>query len=300
MSLPSAPTSLSKTIPQYLYVQYKDDDNLQAFVSSYNQLAQEYVDWFNNINLPVYTGQLINGELLDWVAQGLYDISRPIFNQTASRSYGPFNTYVIDGLAFNARKTVTTGTYQVVDDDIFKRVLTWNLYKGDGPYFSMKWVKNRVKRFLTGVNGTGIPTGTSLYDISAVVSGATVTITIPASYGMNITYMAQAFASGALVLPPQYTFTIQTTYLTNDGNVLALLPGGAAFPTTPGAAGSIWNNGGVLCVVSGVTPSPTAAPVYFGPTTDAELLSLGGGNLPLTNPGKTILWNNGGLISIGA
>ena len=65
------PTWLSKTIKSYLYFEYRGDEDCQAFVDAYNQLAQEFVDWFTGIDLPVYTGDQINGPLLDWVAAGL-------------------------------------------------------------------------------------------------------------------------------------------------------------------------------------------------------------------------------------
>ncbi|MGA3767720.1 hypothetical protein ACPBXC_29065, partial [Escherichia coli] len=41
-------------------------------------------------------------------------------------------------------------------DDLFKRIMTWNFYKGDGFYFSIPWIKRRILRFLLGVNGTDI------------------------------------------------------------------------------------------------------------------------------------------------
>ena len=41
------PAYLAKAIPSYLYVQYNDDDDLQAFVQAYNELAQEIITWLN-------------------------------------------------------------------------------------------------------------------------------------------------------------------------------------------------------------------------------------------------------------
>jgi hypothetical protein len=38
-------------------------------------------------------------------------------------------------------------------DDIYRRVLTWHFYKGDGNYFSMPFLKRRVWRFLYGQDG---------------------------------------------------------------------------------------------------------------------------------------------------
>ncbi len=132
---------LTATIPSYLYQQYADDVDLQAFVASYNVLAQEYVDWFSTISLPVYTGPLIEGSLLDWVAEGLYGIRRPTLSGTT-----------------------------VVDDDVFKRVISWHFFKGDGQVFNIRWLKRRVMRFLEGTDGTD-PGVNQTYQISVWFSG---------------------------------------------------------------------------------------------------------------------------------
>lgn len=117
---------LKKIIPSYVYQEYADDDNLQGFCTAYNTLAQEYCDWFNQINLPAYTGALITDSLLDWVALGLYGISRPAL----------------------------TGNNLVTDDE-FKRIISWHFYKDDGKVFDVRWLKRRIMRFLEGINGTG-------------------------------------------------------------------------------------------------------------------------------------------------
>ena len=60
-----------------------------------------------------------------------------------------------------------------------------------------------------------------------------------------------------------------------------------------------WNDGLALAVVPGVTPNPSAPPIFFGSITAATLLLTGGGNLPLSIPGvHNQLWNNGGLICV--
>jgi hypothetical protein len=64
-------TPLQQTIPSYLYAQYSDDENLQAFVDAYNSLSQGYLDWFNSRPLGLYTSPNIAGPLLDWVGQGV-------------------------------------------------------------------------------------------------------------------------------------------------------------------------------------------------------------------------------------
>lgn len=151
---PSVPTALANIIPSYLYQQYSDDSDLQAFVSTYNALGQQYVTWFNTINLPIYTGNLITGSLLDWVANGLYGIVRPSLASGRNRNIGAFNTYTFNSIAFNAFKKIGPQNISVTSDDIFKRVITWEYFKGDGKYVSIRWIKRRIIRFLYGVNGT--------------------------------------------------------------------------------------------------------------------------------------------------
>lgn len=151
---PSGPTSLTKVIPSYLYKEYEDDDNLQAFVAAFNEYAQKYVDWFNEINLPIYTSPTITGDLLDWVAEGLYGIKRPTLPSGQNRNLGPYNTFAYNTLAYNEREVVGPDDYSATSDDIFKRIITWHFFKGDGKTFDIRWLKRRVIRFLFGENGT--------------------------------------------------------------------------------------------------------------------------------------------------
>lgn len=172
---PSGPTVLSTTIPSYLYVQYADDDNLQAFVSAYNTIAQAYVSWFATTNLGDYTS--LSGSLLDWVAQGLYGFTRPQLGQGRNRNIGPLNTYVFNSLPLNALKKIGPQNVTDVSDDVFQRVITWSFYKGDGFVVNIRWLKRRIMRFLTAANGTA-PNIDQTYAISVVIGGDTVTIRI--------------------------------------------------------------------------------------------------------------------------
>jgi hypothetical protein len=152
---PAGPTTVLGGLPSYLYQQYNDDEDLQAFVDAYNQLAQAYVAWFANASLPVYAGNpLITGALLDWVASGIYGMKRPVLPSGLSSTRGPFNTAAFNTIPFNALiRQGPTGIY-ATSDDIFKRILTWHLWRGDGFVFNVRWLKRRVQRFLTGTNGT--------------------------------------------------------------------------------------------------------------------------------------------------
>lgn len=88
--------------------------------------------------------------------------------------------------------------------------------------------------------------------------------------------------------------------LINDGGVLILAPTVTLPPTSGGLPGSVWSNGGVVSVVPGVTPDPSAPPVFFGDITAAQLIVLGGGNFPITQPtpGSLQFWNAGGEVQI--
>lgn len=161
----NAPASVQGTIASYLYDEYNDDDNLQAFVNAYNAMAQQYVDWFNQINLPIYTGQYINGPLADWVMSYLYGLVRPALPSGFDKLLGPLNTWAPNTIPLNALKKLDNQTFYATTDDIYKRILTWLFYKGDGKYFSIRWLKRRVVRFLNGVNGTA-PNVDQTYQVS--------------------------------------------------------------------------------------------------------------------------------------
>jgi hypothetical protein len=159
------PAYRSKIIPSYLYVQYNEDDDLQAFVEAFNQLAQEVMTWLTEANLPNYTGPVVSGALLDWVALGLYGMARPVLPAGRSRNLGPYNTTQFNVLPLNGRKIIDPTSYFATTDDVFKRVMTWNFYKGDGKTFNVRWLKRRVMRFLTGMDGTD-PGVDNTYQIS--------------------------------------------------------------------------------------------------------------------------------------
>jgi len=152
---PPGPTGLTTTLPSYLYQQYTDDDDLQAFVLAYNTYAQEFVDWFNSLNLPIYTQEQIFGPLLDWVAAGIYGIIRPVISSGLFRAIGPYNTqYFNQKNPYNGFRFIGSSNVATTTDDVFKRIITWHFFKGDGKYFSPIWLKRRILRFLFGVNGT--------------------------------------------------------------------------------------------------------------------------------------------------
>ena len=177
---------LTKTIPSYLYQEYNDDDALQAFFDAFNASAQDYVDWFNAIELPVYTSPTISGDLLDWVAEGLYGMPRPSLSSSgADQTTGPFNTNAMNTAALNDYEVIGGASPNpAVTNDVFKRVLTWHFYKGDGKNFDVRWLKRRVWRFLQGANGTNFDVDQT-YCVS-VTFGPGMLVTIALSYYVEV------------------------------------------------------------------------------------------------------------------
>ena len=172
---PFAQISLQNTIPAFPYKEYDDDDDLQAMFNAYNVLAQIYVDWFNQINLPIYTG--LEGALLDWVGQGLYGKIRPTLYSNTPYVFGPLNTFSLNQHGPNAGGVINNITdIAVTDDDIYKRVITWHFYKGDGKQINAQWVRRRVLRFLYGANGGDYNAPSQ--NVSVMIGGGYISITI--------------------------------------------------------------------------------------------------------------------------
>jgi hypothetical protein len=244
---PDGPTTMTQVIPSYLYQQYADDDDLQAFVAAFNELAQSYVDWFVDTPLAVYTSPSIVGTLLDWVAEGLYGMLRPALSSGTFLSRGPFNTYAYNTWPLNQFQVLGPSNVTIVNDDVFKRILTWNLYRGDGIVFSIRWLKRRVMRFLIGANGSApnvddtspvsVSVGSGIISIrlslgDRVITGGAlfarlgfnggghalqppvtlnmlVTIFVPGPSPLPLAPVLQeAIASGVLVLPFQYEYVV--------------------------------------------------------------------------------------------
>lgn len=172
---------LEDIIRAYLYTQYNDDENLQAFVDAYNAVAKGVYDWMVNANLPVFIGSYNSGDQLKWIAAGIYGVSPPILISSKQNIYGPYNALTFNTIAFNGRKVVDQSEQVVASDDLFKRIMTWNFYKGDGFYFTIPWLKRRVLRFLTGVDGVDV-VNDQHWSISVLFSSSGATISIIKGY----------------------------------------------------------------------------------------------------------------------
>ena len=204
---PTGPTSATKVIKAYPYRQYADDDNITAFFDAYNIYAQAYVDLFNNLNLPIYTKDPVSGDLLDWIAQGLYGIARPALpTNLGVPPRGPVNSFAVNSLDVNGYKPSVPENYTATTDDTFRRIITWAFYKGDGKTFTPRWLKRRINRFLNGTNGTDIANDQT-YDISVFPTAFKEwTIQLPTTTMSKIFKIA--VETGAIELPVQILWTI--------------------------------------------------------------------------------------------
>lgn len=257
---PAGPTVTTKTIPAYLYSQYGDDENLQAMFDAYNSMSQEYLDWFVNTPLGVYTNTNISGSLLDWVAEGLYGIKRPVLPYGKIVSSGRIDTYELD--THELDQGITTGSINLftTTDDIFKRIITWHFFKGDGQVFTIPWLKRRIMRFLIGYNGVA-PNIDNTYPVSVKV-GTPPEIIITIAYNdLGPVYLpvAQIFqsavASGAVELPFQHTWTVN---LIPEVGAVAGLAGTATLgvsATVRAAASATLAGGAVLTALQGAHSS---------------------------------------------
>ena len=187
-------------IKSYPYVQFADDENITAWFDAYNTYAQQYLDWFNNTPLAVYTRSEISGALLDWVANGVYGCYRTPIAFGNSRSIGPLNTYTPNYIPFNQGKKLSDVTSFTMTDDIFKRVITWNFYKGDGVQISIPWLKKRIARF----------TGLNFMDISVTVgANKSVMVKVTGADSEILSYLQSIMQLSLVNLPIGYTFTVE-------------------------------------------------------------------------------------------
>ena len=198
---------IAQNLPSYLYQQYNDDPDISAFFDAYNTSSQTNLDRINNLNLPNYTTKF--GLLLDWVALGIYGLKRPVLPFAGTVGSGVYNESIYDTTVYNENIILTPSGFYETTDDIFKRIITWNFYKGDGYQFNIAWLKNRVYRFLAQPNGIPTPIPNT-YEISVTFgTGNAVDITITSGDLTTLAPILEAgINSGALQVPFQYNFNI--------------------------------------------------------------------------------------------
>jgi hypothetical protein len=200
---------VEKVIPAYPFVQYNDDPNIVAFFTAYNDFAQSYLDGFNSLSLPYWPASNIHGDFLDWIVSGIYGQSRPYVKiSEGSVAKGAYNTIEYNVIPYARLKRFTPGKTQYLPDEYFKRILTWNFYKGDGFQFSVPWLKRRLARFIHGRAGED-PKLQNTFDISITSKNGFFDITVP-DYGDGVgKFLITAVQQKLVNLPFIYTFNIK-------------------------------------------------------------------------------------------
>ena len=202
------------TLQAYEYLQYNDDPDIAAFFDTYNTIAAGYLAQINTLNLPIYSQQF--GAMLDWVAFNLYGYTRPVLSVgTVSLSGGLYNSDSYDVEPYNTAAISGASALIYVTDDIYQRCLLWNLYTGDGKQFTTQWLKNRVMRFMTMINGVITPMDNT-YLVSVVFSaGNNVLITVDSAFvaaspvnQATAQALQAAVSAQYLQLPFQYNFSV--------------------------------------------------------------------------------------------
>ena len=193
-------------VPAYAYAQYSWDANVLAFFDSQNLIVQGYLTWFYDTPLAVYTNSNIAGVLLDWTATGIYGIERPVLTTSSITTSGALGTNILGTHPLGTFTVTNTGTAMLVTDDIYKRVMTWILYRGDGLQFSMPWLLRRVERFLGGSYGSDVPIDQATRP-TITVSGSAFTIDVPTANMASVIFQ-HLMAEGFLPTPLPYTFTV--------------------------------------------------------------------------------------------
>lgn len=213
---------LQAIIPAYLYAQYSDDANLQAYIQAYNELATGYLDWFVQTPIAVWTNPNVTGLLLDWIGQNLYGFPRPVQATLTETHKGGIATQPLSSFQIAGYSRTLSGTGQAVNDDLYKRSLTWVLYLGDGRNATIPWLRNRVRRFLYGVNGsdTGVGEPISLSTNSQFGVGAVATFVVSTKPVVSLTVQNASQIVVSIAFPN-----------TDSGNLLEYLLGKGLLPT---------------------------------------------------------------------
>ena len=202
---------LTQVLPAYLYQQYTKDpysEDLQAFFTAYNNTSQTYLDNTNNLNLPIYTGQ--SSPLLDWTAYSIYGVTRPsIGSATQFSPLNVYNTVPYNTIAYTEDTEIAPTAFYVVDDELWKRILTWNFYKGDGMQFTCQWLKRRIKRFLLGVSGIPLAIQNT-YEISVTYGSNNVIYITILTNDFSLVFES-SLLSGVLNVPFQYSYVVTLT-----------------------------------------------------------------------------------------
>lgn len=196
--------------PAYPYQQFNDDADIVALFSSYNQLANTILDWLLSRPLACYMRESISAGLLDYAAYCIYGVRRyQIGYSNIDTISGAIDTITINQLPIDGNAIAVHAGSTKLSDDIFKRILTWNFYRGDGTQFSIPWLKKRIMRFLTGTQGRAWRFNGTL-PVSVIVQNSIVTIQV--AHGVATSELIQTLnillRNGIVHVPSALTYNI--------------------------------------------------------------------------------------------
>ena len=192
----------------YLYREYADDPSMNAWWQSRNGLTQGYLNWWNVAPLALYTSPSISGSLLDWLATAIYGLSRPTLFTSTTKFIAGLNSSAINSRAVNGSTYLSSWSSQIVSDDIYKRYLTWWLYRGDGMVMNTQWLKRRVMRFLTGAAGGDIVVGPGAPQPSVAYTSSEITITVSSTQTSITDALQELINNNQLLMPFYYSASV--------------------------------------------------------------------------------------------
>jgi hypothetical protein len=202
---------LQSAPPSYLYGEYADDADLQATRDAYNEEANGLFQWLQTTAIADYRNDPVSGVLLDFVAAGLYNMTRnvPIILSGGS-ARGAFADVALADSPF-AGALFTTGSAVILSltDDQFRRALTWNIYSGDGWTFSTPWLRRRLARFAFSANGFDDQNVADQQAVSIKWTALrTATIVITGAAATIVSILQSGLSSGYLQAPIGYSFNV--------------------------------------------------------------------------------------------
>ena len=192
----------------YLYREYADDSSMNAWWQSRNDLTQGYLNWWNGAPLGLYTSPLISGALLDWLATAIYGLPRPTLSTSTTKLIAGLNSIGLNFRAINGNTYLSSGSSQIASDDIYKRYLTWWLYRGDGMVMNTQWLKRRVMRFLTGAAGGDIVVGAGAPQPSVAYTSSAITITVSSTQTSITDALQELINNNQLLMPFYYSASV--------------------------------------------------------------------------------------------
>lgn len=130
----------------YLYWQWRGDRDLQAFIDSYNEKVEADIEEIKAFNLPNFYSK--SGLFLDYVARNIYGMERKKLLYADNIIKHGLNIADPNVINPNGNAVLVNSSQRNMDDESFKKIIQWNVYKADGFVFSIPWLKRRLIRFL--------------------------------------------------------------------------------------------------------------------------------------------------------